>query len=48
MCTYIYIHIHIYIYMKVKVKCSHYSPGVVQRVGRGIDLLFHDLGTRRE
>jgi len=31
----------------VKVKCSHYRPGVAQRVGRGIVLLFHDRGTRR-
>ena len=28
-------------------KCSRYRPGVVQRVGRGIALLFHDRGTRR-
>jgi len=33
--------------VKVKVKWSLYKPGVVQRVGRGIALLFHDLGTRR-
>jgi len=33
--------------VKVKVKCSHYRPGVAQRVGRGIALLFHDRGTRR-
>jgi hypothetical protein len=33
--------------VKVKVKCSHYRPGVAQRVGRGIALLFHDHGTRR-
>ena len=32
---------------KVKVKCSRYRPGVAQRVGRGIALLFHDGGTRR-
>ena len=32
---------------KVKVKCSRYRPGVDQRVGRGIALLFHDCGTRR-
>jgi hypothetical protein len=25
----------------------HYRPGVAQRVVRGIDLLFHDRGTRR-
>jgi len=30
-----------------KVKRSHYRPGVAQRVGRGIALLFHDRGTRR-
>jgi len=30
---------------KIKVKCSRYRPGVVQRVGRGIALLFHDRGT---
>jgi len=29
------------------VKWSRYRPGVVQTVGRGIDLLFHDRGTRR-
>ena len=33
--------------VKVKVKFSRYRPGVVQRVGRGIALLFHDRGTRR-
>jgi len=31
----------------VKVKWSCYRPGVAQRVGRGIALLFHDCGTRR-
>ena len=30
-----------------KVKWSLYRPGVAQRVGRGISLLFHDRGTRR-
>jgi len=30
-----------------KVKWSRYRPGVAQRVGRGIALLFHDRGTRR-
>ena len=30
-----------------KVKWSHYRPGVAQRVGRGVALLFHDRGTRR-
>ena len=34
-------------YVKVKVKWSRYMPGVAQRVGRGIALLFHDRGTRR-
>jgi len=33
--------------IKVKVKWSRYRPGVAQRVGRGIALLFHDCGTRR-
>ena len=33
---------------KVKLKWSRYRPGVAQRVGRGIALLFHDRGTRRE
>ena len=35
------------ILLKVKVKCSRYRPGVAQRVGRSIALLFHDRGTRR-
>jgi len=30
-----------------KVKCSRYRPGVAQRVGRFIAVLFHDRGTRR-
>ena len=30
-----------------KVKWSRYRPDVAQRVVRGIDLLFHDRGTRR-
>jgi len=30
-----------------KVKCSRYRPGVAQRMGRGVALLFHDRGTRR-
>jgi hypothetical protein len=30
-----------------KVKWSRYRPGVAQRMGRGIALLFHDRGTRR-
>jgi len=33
--------------LKVKVKWFRYRPGVAQRVGRGIALLFHDRGTRR-
>jgi len=33
---------------KVKVKWSRYRPGVAQRLGRGITLLFHDRCTRRE
>jgi len=28
-------------------KVFRYRPGVAQRVGRGIALLFHDRGTRR-
>jgi hypothetical protein len=31
----------------IKVKWYCYRPGVAQRVGRGIALLFHDCGTRR-
>ena len=34
-------------FKNVKVKFSRYRPGVAQRVGRGIALLFHDRGTRR-
>jgi len=41
--TALLIYIYIYIY-----KRSRYRPGVAQRVGRGIALLFHDRGTRRE
>ena len=33
--------------LNIKVKCSRYRAGVVQRVGRGIALVFHDRGTRR-
>jgi len=33
--------------LKENVKWSRYSPGVAQRVGRGIALLFHDRGSRR-
>jgi len=38
-----------WIWVEVKdkrVKCSLYRPGVAQRVGRSIALLFHDRGTR--
>jgi len=35
------------IIIKVNVKYSRYRPGVAQRVGRGIPLLFLDRGTRR-
>jgi len=34
-------------YINIKVKCPRYRPGVAQRVGSGIALLFHDRGTRR-
>jgi len=33
--------------VKVKVKGSRYRPGVAQRVGRGIALLFCNHSTRR-
>jgi len=33
--------------LKKRIKCSRYRPGVVQRVGRGIAVLFHDRGTKR-
>ena len=39
--------IYIYIYIYIKLKWSRYRPGVAQRVGRGIALLFHDCGTRK-
>ena len=39
--------LQLYVYMYVKVKWSRYGPGVDQRVGRGIALLFLDRGTRR-
>jgi len=32
---------------KIKVKWSRYRPGVAQKVGRGIALLFHDWGNKR-
>ena len=44
---YTYIYTHIYIYIYIKVKWSRYRPGVAQRVGRDIALLFHDRGTWR-
>jgi len=31
----------------LSVKWSRYRPGVAQKVGRGIALLYHDRGTRR-
>ena len=34
-------------YKMVKVKFFRYMPGVAQRVGTCIALLFHDRGTRR-
>ena len=33
--------------LKVNVKWSRYRPGLAQRVGRGIAVLFHDRSTRR-
>ena len=30
-----------------KIKWSRYRPGLAQKMGRGIALLFHDSGTRR-
>ena len=33
--------------VKKKVKLSLYRPGVAQRVGKSIALLFHDRGTRK-
>jgi len=40
-------HINSELHLICKVKWSRYRPGVAQRVGRGIALLFHDRGTRR-
>jgi len=37
----------ILIHVKLKVKWSRHRPGVAQRMGRGIALLFHDRGIRR-
>jgi len=39
--------IYVYLTYRKKVKWSRYRPGVTQRVGRDIALLFHDRGTRR-
>jgi len=36
----------VFTYEHKKVKFPRYRPGVAQRVGRGIALLFHDRGTR--
>jgi len=46
-CELYYIHIAhtICTWVHEKAKCSRYRPDVVQRVGRGIALLFHDRGT---
>ena len=41
----IIIYIHIYIY--IKVKFSRFRPGVAQRVGRGMALLFHEWSAAR-
>ena len=35
------------VFTTAEVKWSCYRPGVAQRVGRGIALLFHDHGSRR-
>jgi len=43
---YAYIYIYIYIYIGIKLKWSRFRPGVAQRIGRGLSLLFHDRGTR--
>jgi len=37
----------IFLRVKVKAQWSRHRPGVAQRVGRGIALLFHNRGTRR-
>ena len=41
------IDLHVVNVYDVKVKWSRYRPGVAQRVGRSIVILFHDRGTRR-
>jgi len=33
--------------IKKYINCSRHRPGVAQRVGKGIAVLFHDRGTRR-
>ena len=33
--------------LKIKVMWSRYRPGLAQRVGRSVALLFHDRGTRK-
>jgi len=43
----VYFPIHIHLKKGTKVKFSRFRPGVAQRVGRDIALLFHDRGTRR-
>ena len=42
-----YLNSEVEIKVKVKIKWSRYRPGIAQRVGRGIALLFHGRGTRR-
>jgi len=39
---------YICILRQYKLQFSHYRAGVAQRVGRGIAVLFHDRGTRRQ
>jgi len=40
-------HTHTHIDTYIQENGSRYRPGLIQRVGRGIALLFHDRGTRR-
>ena len=42
-----YFYLYIPTYRYITVKWSRYRPGVGQRVGRSIALLFQDRGTRR-
>ena len=44
---YLIIYFNFNLFNYLKVKWSRYRPGLAQRVGRGIALLFHDRGTRR-